>query len=136
MDSVLDRALARYANVQPPAGLEGRILAKIEKRKAHSRKRIEAACILAAAALSIMPVLLRVDSGNSASPVIAAEYSHVPDWSSIDQRHPRFEPVFLSSPKPAPPAERQQRPSTLIADFRIEPVKLSDVRMSSISDSQ
>ena len=139
LDDMLDRTLARYANTPVPPGLEKRILAKLERRTTRSRRRIEAACVVAAAALCVMPVLLRVHSGNPVAPVAAANYTHTADWSPVDYSSLRLESAPADSPKPAPgpgPAagmEKRSRKSTLIADFQIEPVELSELRMSSLS---
>jgi hypothetical protein len=136
LDEMLDRALALYANSPVPPGLEKRILARLERRKARSRKRIEAACIVAAAALSVMPVLLRVHSGNPVKPVVAAHYTPAADWTPREERHPRLDYTLVDAARPAPRIEERARKSTMIAEFHIEPVRISELRISSLSDSQ
>jgi hypothetical protein len=139
-------------NVEPPAGLEARILAQLDRRKARIRKRIEVACLaLATAAVWGFALLQPIKSipreitAASASvysnevfanplPASRSTSESEPSLSGNDrQRLPQNKP-FKARGATAPPAEVQPRKSSFIDDLSIPPLKLADMQMASLSE--
>jgi hypothetical protein len=152
LDALLDEALARAVNVEPPAGLEARILAQLDRRKARTRKRIEVACLaLATAAVWGFALLQPMKSiPGEITTASASVYSNevfgspLPTSRSISESAPSTsdnDRVRLRQNRPlkartatALPAEVHPPKSSFIEDLSIPPLKLADMQMASLSE--
>ena len=154
MEIDLDRVLATAANVRPPAGLEKRILAKLEARKVRSRRRARVASVLVAAGLCSAVILrapqpvVSVATDSLTGPSVAAE--PLPAVGAVYDR-PRCHncgtvgghrpPLQVSGTvgghrPPLQVSEVRAAKPRLIDDIDIRPLTVPALQISSLSDSQ
>lgn len=93
LDRILDTALAKYAAVEPRAGLEGRILANLraERSQVRSRSWWKWGLAAAVAAMFVIALALALRPGKSSKPTIAShanltvQPAHKPEEPSMSR---------------------------------------------------
>lgn len=113
LDRTLDAALAKYATVEPRAGLEGRILANLRAERSRAPERSWWAWGLAAAAAAVfvVAIVLALRPGKALKPVIADHHSvPVQPAGKPEQPSAREEHAAVTLHKPS--HQRRSRPQT------------------------
>jgi hypothetical protein len=133
LDYALNSALAKYAAVEPRAGLEERVLANLRADHAHvpTRRWWHWPAAIAVAAIVVVAVALAWRSGKPVHPVVA---NH-PTITSPAQNHvaPRIEQALNNSaPQPAPRVPRRR----IANHVRIEAVVAEHPRLDKFPSPQ
>ena len=104
LDQLLDGALARYGDVEPLAGLEERVLGRLEQPETKRRPWWVWVAASAALAALVLVVLWSTRPRPAAPPLV----KHDAPRPAI---HPPERPLVATTPKPVPP--RHVRPRTV-----------------------
>jgi hypothetical protein len=128
-DEAIDRAVREMLDVEPPAGLRGRVMHRIGRpaetfvASAFRRKAVWLGAPLAAAAILVLAILMPSESGRPvvAPPPKAAADVHLPA-APLASRAPRTRPpIVVAKGSTHPPRGRQSiAAATLPADSPVE----------------
>jgi hypothetical protein len=108
-DEAIDRAVREMLDVEPPAGLRGRVLDRIETTRSPGWSWIWVAAPLGAAAILVLAVLMPSESGRppAAPPARAANDVYLPP-TPVVRRAPEPRPqIVLANAGTRPPRARQ-----------------------------
>jgi len=137
LDAMLDRALAAYANCDPPSGMEERILAKLARKKAKSQRRMRVACLALTAALLGAAILGPLDSARPGFQSVDQAMEPSTEAAERLESSPlalaAFPPVTKPDDRPAEIAtlpvlhaiDESVEEESLISDFEVEPLTIA-----------
>jgi hypothetical protein len=108
-DEAIDRAVREMLDIEPPAGLRGRVLDLIENRRSPGWSWTWVAAPLAAAAILVLAVLLPSESGRPvvAPPPKVAGDVHLPTVPSAPRAPQTRPPIVVAKTGTRPPRAQQ-----------------------------